>query len=182
MVKQHLMQGTDGPAAHNPIPCCLGRYCKDIMAILNYLHSSQLFGNLVQSSDISLDSTHKFFCEFSEIAVQLLCHGNVFHVYLYKFTVYLLRVPVSHAKVCVKCLTCCIDIPLSSAFDNQAMTKVAIKKISPFEHQTYCQRTLREIKILTRFRHENVRGGWALPCHLSVGCLSTSMHLTWPLL
>ena len=36
------------------------------------------------------------------------------------------------------------------------MSKVAIKKISPFEHQTYCQRTLREIKILTRFRHENV--------------------------
>ncbi|XP_060067866.1 mitogen-activated protein kinase 1-like [Ylistrum balloti] len=34
--------------------------------------------------------------------------------------------------------------------------RVAIKKISPFEHQTYCQRTLREIKILTRFRHENV--------------------------
>lgn len=35
-------------------------------------------------------------------------------------------------------------------------TKVAIKKISPFEHQTYSQRTLREIKILTRFKHENV--------------------------
>lgn len=35
-------------------------------------------------------------------------------------------------------------------------TKVAIKKISPFEHQTYSQRTLREIKILTRFRHENI--------------------------
>ena len=34
--------------------------------------------------------------------------------------------------------------------------KVAIKKISPFEHQTYCQRTLREIKILTRFNHENI--------------------------
>jgi len=30
------------------------------------------------------------------------------------------------------------------------------KKISPFEHQTYCQRTLREITILTRFRHENI--------------------------
>ena len=43
-----------------------------------------------------------------------------------------------------------------SAFDNQANSRVAIKKISPFEHQTYCQRTLREIKILTRFRHENV--------------------------
>ena len=44
-----------------------------------------------------------------------------------------------------------------SAKDEQnADTKVAIKKISPFEHQTYCQRTLREIKILTRFNHENV--------------------------
>lgn len=44
----------------------------------------------------------------------------------------------------------------SAAFDNSTGSKVAIKKISPFEHQTYCQRTLREIKILTRFRHENV--------------------------
>jgi len=44
-----------------------------------------------------------------------------------------------------------------SAFDHVTKTKVAIKKISPFEHQTYCQRTLREIKILTRFKHENVR-------------------------
>ena len=35
--------------------------------------------------------------------------------------------------------------------------KVAIKKIMPFEHQTFCQRTLREIKILIRFQHENVR-------------------------
>ncbi|XP_055354621.1 mitogen-activated protein kinase 1-like [Paramacrobiotus metropolitanus] len=34
--------------------------------------------------------------------------------------------------------------------------KVAIKKISPFEHQTYCQRTLREIKILNRLKHENI--------------------------
>ncbi|CAB1341339.1 unnamed protein product [Coregonus sp. 'balchen'] len=30
-------------------------------------------------------------------------------------------------------------------------SRVAIKKISPFEHQTYCQRTLREIKILLRY-------------------------------
>lgn len=43
-----------------------------------------------------------------------------------------------------------------SAHDNHTNTRVAIKKISPFEHQTYCQRTLREIKILTRFKHENV--------------------------
>lgn len=44
----------------------------------------------------------------------------------------------------------------SSATDNVRKAKVAIKKISPFDHQTYCQRTLREIKILTRFKHENV--------------------------
>lgn len=43
-----------------------------------------------------------------------------------------------------------------SAYDAVTKTKVAIKKISPFEHQTYSQRTLREIKILTRFKHENV--------------------------
>ncbi|KAJ3643577.1 hypothetical protein Zmor_026278 [Zophobas morio] len=44
----------------------------------------------------------------------------------------------------------------TSALDTVTNTKVAIKKISPFEHQTYCQRTLREIKILTRFKHENI--------------------------
>ncbi|XP_072455785.1 mitogen-activated protein kinase 1 [Notamacropus eugenii] len=45
-----------------------------------------------------------------------------------------------------------------SAYDNVNKVRVAIKKISPFEHQTYCQRTLREIKILLRFRHENIIG------------------------
>ena len=43
-----------------------------------------------------------------------------------------------------------------SALNNTEKARVAIKKISPFEHQTYCQRTLREIKILTRFDHENI--------------------------
>lgn len=42
------------------------------------------------------------------------------------------------------------------ALDNVTGNKVAIKKISPFEHSTYCQRTLREIRILTRFNHENI--------------------------
>uniref|UniRef100_A0A8C7QN72 Mitogen-activated protein kinase n=1 Tax=Oncorhynchus mykiss TaxID=8022 RepID=A0A8C7QN72_ONCMY len=45
-----------------------------------------------------------------------------------------------------------------SAHDGMTDSRVAIKKISPFEHQTYCQRTLREIKILLRFRHENIIG------------------------
>lgn len=43
-----------------------------------------------------------------------------------------------------------------SAFDKITNENVAIKKISPFEHQTFCQRTLREIVILKRFEHENV--------------------------
>ncbi|OQV12801.1 Mitogen-activated protein kinase 3 [Hypsibius exemplaris] len=43
-----------------------------------------------------------------------------------------------------------------AAYDVQTKQKFAIKKISPFEHQTYCQRTLREIKILNRFKHENI--------------------------
>ena len=53
-----------------------------------------------------------------------------------------------------------------SAFDHVTKTKVAIKKISPFEHQTYCQRTLREIKILTRFKHENVSTASFMQCLL----------------
>ncbi|XP_065176092.1 mitogen-activated protein kinase 1-like [Sycon ciliatum] len=43
-----------------------------------------------------------------------------------------------------------------SATNQKTAERVAIKKISPFEHQTYCQRTLREIKILNRFSHENI--------------------------
>ena len=48
--------------------------------------------------------------------------------------------------------------PLSSAYDHVRKVRVAIKKISPFEHQTCCQRTLREIQILLCFCHENVIG------------------------
>ncbi|WVR08289.1 mitogen-activated protein kinase CPK1 [Kwoniella sp. DSM 27419] len=35
-------------------------------------------------------------------------------------------------------------------------TRVAIKRIAPFTHVMFCQRTLREIKLLRHFRHENV--------------------------
>ena len=42
-----------------------------------------------------------------------------------------------------------------SAFDSCSMTRVAIKKISPSEQNQY-QHALREIKILTRFRHKNI--------------------------
>ena len=56
---------------------------------------------------------------------------------------------------CLDCLLGYLFFP-SSATDKTSEKKVAIKKIRPFEHQTYCQRTLREIKIITRFSHENV--------------------------
>ena len=39
-----------------------------------------------------------------------------------------------------------------SATDSEKGSMAAIKRINPFEHRLFCQRTLREIKILTRFR------------------------------
>jgi len=58
-----------------------------------------------------------------------------------------------------------------SAMDVKTQCKVAIKKISPFEHQTYCQRTLREIKILNRFQHENIIDIRDILRPLNVECL-----------
>eukprot|EP00730_Choanoeca_flexa_P015743 TRINITY_DN7297_c0_g1_i1.p1 TRINITY_DN7297_c0_g1~~TRINITY_DN7297_c0_g1_i1.p1 ORF type:complete len:364 (+),score=87.39 TRINITY_DN7297_c0_g1_i1:192-1283(+) len=43
-----------------------------------------------------------------------------------------------------------------SALDTVTQEMVAIKRITPFEHQAYAQRTLREIRILIRLEHENV--------------------------
>lgn len=45
---------------------------------------------------------------------------------------------------------------VASAIDSVTGEKVAIKKMSPFENPTFCQRTLREVQILTRFSHENI--------------------------
>jgi mitogen-activated protein kinase 1/3 len=33
---------------------------------------------------------------------------------------------------------------------------VAIKKITPFDHSMFCLRTLREMKLLRYFNHENI--------------------------
>jgi len=60
---------------------------------------------------------------------------------------YTLVKPIGHGAYGVVC----------SAVDNATGEKVAIKKINKaFEHLTDTKRTLREIKILRHFNHENV--------------------------
>ena len=60
---------------------------------------------------------------------------------------YTLLKPIGHGAYGVVC----------SALDNTTGEKVAIKKINKaFEHLTDTKRTLREIKILLHFQHENV--------------------------
>ena len=47
-------------------------------------------------------------------------------------------------------------IPRSSALHKPSGQKVAIKKITPFDHSMFCLRTLREMKLLRYFNHENI--------------------------
>ena len=47
----------------------------------------------------------------------------------------------------------CID---SSALHVPSQRKVAIKRITPFDHTMFSLRTLREIKLLRHFHHENI--------------------------
>ena len=44
----------------------------------------------------------------------------------------------------------------SSALHKPSGQKVAIKKITPFDHSMFCLRTLREMKLLRYFNHENI--------------------------
>lgn len=44
----------------------------------------------------------------------------------------------------------------SSAVHLPSQTRVAIKRITPFDHSMFCLRTLREIKLLRHFNHENI--------------------------
>ncbi|MBZ6375836.1 MAG: protein kinase [Kocuria palustris] len=46
--------------------------------------------------------------------------------------------------------------PRSSAIHKPSGQKVAIKKITPFDHSMFCLRTLREMKLLRYFNHENI--------------------------
>lgn len=44
----------------------------------------------------------------------------------------------------------------SSAIHLPSSSRVAIKRITPFDHSMFCLRTLREIKLLRHFNHENI--------------------------
>lgn len=46
--------------------------------------------------------------------------------------------------------------PSSSALHKPSGQRVAIKKITPFDHSMFCLRTLREMKLLRYFNHENI--------------------------
>ena len=48
------------------------------------------------------------------------------------------------------------SVTTSSAIHLPTQRKVAIKRISPFDHSMFCLRTLREIKLLRHFHHENI--------------------------
>lgn len=43
-----------------------------------------------------------------------------------------------------------------SALHIASQRKVAIKRITPFDHSMFALRTLREIRLLLHFRHENI--------------------------
>jgi hypothetical protein len=49
-----------------------------------------------------------------------------------------------------------VSLFYSSALHKPTGQTVAIKRIQPFEHAMFCLRTLREIKLLRYFNHENV--------------------------
>ena len=49
-----------------------------------------------------------------------------------------------------------VNFNSSSAIHKPSGQKVAIKKIIPFDHSMFCLRTLREMKLLRYFNHENI--------------------------
>lgn len=64
---------------------------------------------------------------------------------------------------CISAIPCCgifLDyadrVFPSSALHKPSGQKVAIKKITPFDHSMFCLRTLREMKLLRYFNHENI--------------------------
>lgn len=57
---------------------------------------------------------------------------------------------------CVFAGPCTERLVPSSAVHIPTGRKVAIKRITPFDHTMFCLRTLREIKLLRHFDHENI--------------------------
>ena len=68
----------------------------------------------------------------------------------------------------------------SSALDNKTQERVAIKRCTPFEHQTFTQRMLREVKILAQFDHENVSAPSRVDCVSPCVCRSRRFSTSGP--
>lgn len=74
-----------------------------------------------------------------------------------KFKMLLVRAPtVSFGKLYELETLATHLITYSSAIHKPSGQKVAIKKITPFDHSMFCLRTLREMKLLRYFNHENI--------------------------
>lgn len=63
-----------------------------------------------------------------------------------------------YRMVCRRTLSFCsaLNKLSSSAIHVPSQRKVAIKRITPFDHSMFALRTLREIKLLRHFNHENI--------------------------
>jgi mitogen-activated protein kinase 1/3 len=59
-------------------------------------------------------------------------------------------------EVIARCLRGNLLTSNSSALHKPSGQRVAIKKITPFDHSMFCLRTLREMKLLRYFNHENI--------------------------
>lgn len=62
----------------------------------------------------------------------------------------------SHISFSLPLVELLTDGGYSSAIHKPSGQKVAIKKITPFDHSMFCLRTLREMKLLRYFNHENI--------------------------
>jgi mitogen-activated protein kinase 1/3 len=60
------------------------------------------------------------------------------------------------ARLYIPCAGLTWSLLSSSALHKPSGQKVAIKKITPFDHSMFCLRTLREMKLLRYFNHENI--------------------------
>jgi len=98
-----------------------------------------------------------------------IIHHTFFKAYMKEWLILSLDLVISRWMLLVKVLTVSsgqwllahlrdffVYLCQSSAIHIPCQPKVAIKWITPFDHSMFCLRTLREIKLLRHFNHENI--------------------------